>query len=135
MSQVLCSCVGINAVELGVSPAPSTTRLHVSDKPPASHCNRVSEDARRTHLWYVLPAGNLTSGHAQASEKDTTRVAPAGTDVDAATAAPTDDPAFDAALAALPAPACPNAPSCCRLQQTHPGPRVSVSREQGFWIG
>jgi hypothetical protein len=53
------------------------------------------------------------SGHAQASEKDTTRVSPAGTVVDAATAAPNDDPAFDAALAALPAPACPNAPCCC----------------------
>jgi len=55
----------------------------------------------------------LTSGHAQASEKDTTRVAPAGTAVDAATAAPTEDPGFDAAVDALQAPAWPNEPCCC----------------------
>jgi len=54
-----------------------------------------------------------TSGHAQASEKDTTRVVPAGSAVDAATAAPTEAPGFDAAPGALPAPAWPNEPCCC----------------------
>jgi hypothetical protein len=49
------------------------------------------------HLWYVLPVGNFTSGHAHASANDTARVSPAGTAVDAATAAPTDDPGLDAA--------------------------------------
>jgi len=67
----------------------------------------------------------LTSGHAQASEKDTTRVAPAGTAVDAATAAPTEDPGFDAAVDALPAPAWPNEPCCC-------GKRVRRVERQGF---
>jgi len=68
-------------------------------------------------LWYVVPAANLTAGHAQAIEKDTTRVAPAGTAVDAATAAPTEDPGFDAAVDALQAPAWPNEP--CFLISFH----------------
>ena len=90
----------------------------------------------RTHLWYVLPAGNLTSGHAQASEKDTTRVAPAGTAVDAATAAPTDDPDLEAAALAalpLPLPACPNAP-CCISRQTRASTQQREQGVPGVWI-
>lgn len=84
----------------------------------------------------MLPAGNLTSGHAQASEKDTTRVAPAGTVVDAATAAPTDDPALEAAALAalpLPAPACPNAP-CCISKQTRASTQQREQGVPGVWI-
>jgi len=82
----------------------------ITDKPPVTS---GSAGRGAPHLWYVVPAANLTSGHAQASEKDTTRVAPAGTAVDAATAAPTEDPGFDAAVDALQAPAWPNEPCCC----------------------
>lgn len=65
------------------------------------------------HLWYVLPVGNFTSGHAHASANDTTRVSPAGTDVDAATAAPTDDPGLDAAAALGASPL--KKPFCCTV--------------------
>lgn len=64
---------------------------------------------------------------------DTTRVAPAGTAADAATAAPTDDAAFDAALAAMPEPVCPNSERAVLLQQTRVQRtwRVSAAAAQG----
>ena len=74
-----------------------------TDKPLVTSGSAFSK-ARHTHLRYVVPAGNFTSGHAQAREKDTTRVA---------TAAPMEGPGFDAAPGALPAPARPNEPCCC----------------------
>lgn len=65
MSQLLCSCVGINAVELGVPPAPSRTQHDTTpmsgDKPVASHC-RFSEDARRNSPVVRASGGELDVG-------------------------------------------------------------------------
>lgn len=111
-SQLLSSCVGVDTIELGVSPAPARNTISITIHKPLAIVGSVMCVVLTAHLWYVVPVGNFTSGHAQASEKDTTRVAPAGTDVDAATAAPTDDPGFDAVVGV--SPAWPNEPCCCR---------------------
>lgn len=48
-----------------------------------------------TNLWYVFPLENLTSGLAHASENVKVRSVSEGRVIEAAIAAPIDDPAFE----------------------------------------